>query len=139
MKTDLKTDKAILTFGYGNRSNYDDLIAHIENHHVAYVIDVRLKPRAWTRKWYGDRIENLCQSQGIEYKSIADLGNTSGTKEWIPVDHDAANQALKKVAELAESKTVLLLCAEKDFHRCHRTEVAERLQELVNLPINHLA
>lgn len=40
----------ILTFGYGNRKNYDDLLDYIDKFDISCVIDVRLSPRAWSRK-----------------------------------------------------------------------------------------
>ncbi|WP_287659355.1 MULTISPECIES: DUF488 family protein [unclassified Microcystis] len=48
------------------------------------------------------------------------------------------DEVLQYIAKKAQSKTVLLLCAEMDYHRCHRVEVAEKLQELTHQPINHL-
>ncbi len=59
----------ILTFGYGNRQNYDRFIEYLEDYHVKYVIDVRMKPRAWSRKWYGEEIKNLCLSKKVQYIS----------------------------------------------------------------------
>lgn len=128
----------ILTFGYGNRRSYDRFIDYLESYHVEYVVDVRLRPRAWSRKWYGEEIESLCSSKNIEYISQTNLGNTSGKANWIPPDEKAAEMALEKVAELAQKGTVLLLCAELDPKRCHRTEVARKLEGLVSLPVEHL-
>jgi uncharacterized protein (DUF488 family) len=129
----------ILTFGYGNRKDYEEFITYLEDFHVSCVVDVRFRPRAWTRKWYGEQIEKLCISKGIKYVSKVFLGNTSGNANWVPPDADEANKSLKEVAEMTTSGTILLLCAEKDWHRCHRVDVANQLEQLVQLPVKHLA
>jgi uncharacterized protein (DUF488 family) len=128
----LSKPQYILTFGYGNRKNYEELIAYIQEYAVNYIIDVRQKPSAWSRQWYGNQIEKLCQSKGIKYLSKTALGNISGNQNWIPSDKDEANKSLEEVAEIAQTNTVLLICAEKDWRRCHRVDVAKKLEELVN-------
>ncbi|MBE9118570.1 DUF488 domain-containing protein [Lusitaniella coriacea LEGE 07157] len=138
MKKTSKDKKFILTFGYGNRSSYDDLLGYANEFHVDLLIDVREKPRAWSRKWYGDQIQKFCDKQGIEYLSETTLGNTSGTSHWVSPKPDKAKQVLQDIARKAESKTVLLLCAEMDHHKCHRVDVAKKLKELIHQPIKHL-
>lgn len=138
MKNPPTKQSLILTFGYGNRSSYDSLLAYINEFEVDFLIDVREKPRAWSRKWYGDQLEKLCHQQGIEYLSEKTLGNISGTSHWVSPEPEKVDQVLQDIAKKAQSKTVLLLCAEMDYHRCYRVEVAEKLQELTHQPINHL-
>jgi uncharacterized protein (DUF488 family) len=128
----------ILTFGYGNRSNYDALLKYIKEYKIDILIDVREKPRAWNRKWYGDQLEKLCGEQGIEYLSETTLGNVSGTIHWVSPHPEKVDRVLQEIAKESQSKTVLLLCAEMDYRRCHRVEVAKKLQELTHQPINHL-
>ncbi|MBR8828423.1 MAG: DUF488 domain-containing protein [Gomphosphaeria aponina SAG 52.96 = DSM 107014] len=128
----------ILTFGYGNRSNYDALSKYIRDFLVDCLIDVREKPRAWCRKWYGDQIEKFCHQQKIEYLSERALGNTSGTSHWVSPVPEEVEGVMKEIAVKLRSQTVLLLCAEMDHRRCHRLEIAEKLKELSNQPIKHL-
>lgn len=128
----------ILTFGYGNRKNYDAFLDYIDEFDVSCVIDVRLSPRAWSRKWYGDALEKLCSSRSICYLSKISLGNLSGCSDWIPPEIGEAEKALSEVAKILESGNVLLLCAEMDCSRCHRSEVASRLQALTGSSVEHL-
>ena len=128
----------ILTFGYGNRRNYESLLNYIEKFKVNLLIDVREKPRAWSRRWYGEQIKKFCDEQGIEYLSEKTLGNISGSNHWISPNPDKANEILEDIAKKYQSKTILLLCAEMDHHRCHRAEVAKELQKLIDKPIEHL-
>ncbi|MEL6458407.1 MAG: DUF488 domain-containing protein [Cyanobacteria bacterium J06636_27] len=128
----------ILTFGYGNRKDYQQLIEYFEQYKVLFLIDVRIRPRAWSRKWYGDAVEKLCISKGIKYISKSALGNTSGNEKWLPPSKIEAEKSLEEVAKCACHGTVLLMCAEKDWNRCHRTEVANELKKLVDSSIQHL-
>ncbi|MDJ0735027.1 MAG: DUF488 domain-containing protein [Nostocaceae cyanobacterium] len=130
--------KYILTFGYGNRKTYEEFIEYLEKFDVKWVIDVRFRPRAWSRKWYGEQVEKLCISKGINYVSKVYLGNTSGNANWEPPNQKEAEESLKNVAEMTSAGTVLLMCAEKDWRRCHRVEIAEKLEKMVNLPVKHL-
>lgn len=136
--SDISQDKYILTFGYGNRKNYDLFLEYLQTFDVKYVIDVRISPRAWSRRWYGEQIKKLCLSKNIKYLSTTSLGNTSGKENWIPPNKEEAIASLHEVAEMARMGTVLLLCAEMNPHRCHRVDVANRLGKLVSLPVQHL-
>jgi uncharacterized protein (DUF488 family) len=117
----------VVTWGYGNRPDYDRFESILKRYGVGIVVDVRKSPRAWTRRWYGDQIRAFCESQGIQYSSKPALGNTSGKAEWIPPDREQADIALGEVAAVARQNTTLLLCSEKNSAHCHRTEVAQQL------------
>lgn len=129
----------IFTFGYGNRKNYDQILEYIKFFKIKYVIDIRRHPRAWSRLWYGNKLSTLCQLNSIKYVSKTNLGNTSGNQKWIPENQEAADRELNEVAEIVKEANVLLLCAEKDSMRCHRTEVAICVSKLTGVPVKHLS
>lgn len=131
-------EKLILTFGYGNRKDYDAFLDYLKGFNVTCVIDVRLSPRAWSKRWYGDAVEKLCVSRNIQYISKTSLGNLSGCNQWVPPENKEAEQTLSEVAEMLETGNVLLLCAEMDSSRCHRVEVASKLQDLTSASVKHL-
>ena len=128
----------ILTFGYGNRKSYNDFLKYLESFNVNVVVDVRVSPRAWTRRWYGSEIEKLCQFNDINYISPTALGNTSGNNNWIPPIESEAKHALSEVSLLAQSQTILLLCSELRPSDCHRVMVAQKLHELCGVSVEHL-
>ena len=134
----LSDKKSIFTFGYGNRKDYDVFLKYVDEFKIDCIVDIRLSPKAWTRKWYGDAIEKLCNSNHIEYLAKASLGNTSGRSNWIPPEQAAADQTLAELVDILDTKNVLLLCAELDSSRCHRVDVANKLQELTNTSVVHL-
>lgn len=128
----------IFTFGYGNRKDYDSLLSYVQKFNITYVIDVRIKPRAWSRKWYGDAIENFCNSQNIHYCTRPALGNTSGCSNWVPPKPTEAKESLGELSKILKKENILLICAEMDSARCHRTEVAASLQAMTSASITHL-
>ncbi|MDR9403118.1 MAG: DUF488 domain-containing protein [Halothece sp. Uz-M2-17] len=128
----------VLTFGYGNRKSYDTLLEYIKKYNITCIVDVRLSPRAWSRKWYGDAIEKLCSSKNITYMSKTSLGNISGNSHWIPPEQEEADKTLSEIAEISKGENILLLCAEMNCAKCHRTEIAHKLHELSNATVKHL-
>ena len=100
-------------------------------------MDVRISPRAWSRKWYREQIQSFCSSQSIKYVSQTALGNTSGSYNWIPPNQAEADAALMEIA-LAKIGNILLLCAEMDSRRCDRVDVANCLSKLLSTPVKHL-
>jgi uncharacterized protein (DUF488 family) len=128
----------ILTFGYGNRTNYEELQSYIEKYNVAFLIDVRKKPRGWSTIWSAPKLSDFCESIKISYISKISLGNESGRSDWIPPDLKEAEKALREISKLAKQYNVLLMCAEKDWRKCHRTEVSERLKDKTKGQVLHL-
>ena len=132
------SNKYILTFGYGNRKDYSEFLEYLQNFDVKCVIDVRKSPRAWSRRWYGDKIENLCQSKNIQYISKVSLGNISGKANWVSPTPEKVDADLSEIAEIVAQGNILLLCAELDPARCHRVEVANCLNKLISVQVKHL-
>lgn len=124
----------IYTFGYGNCSSLDPLVLLLKKYSIDLVIDVRVKPRGWSFKWSEPYLKKFFEEK---YISVPELGNTTGTKTWIPPDWKKAKIKLKEIS-LLKGRTILLLCSEKEYTRCHRTEVAEMLSKMSSTKIKHL-
>jgi uncharacterized protein (DUF488 family) len=138
MKKNPKSPKfSVVTFGYGNRKNHDDIIKVILDYQVTYLIDVRKKPKGWSSMWSASGLTNLCQQLGIQYWSKTELGNDSGNRSWIPPNAEKAEIALSEIQRLLPNNNILLLCAEKDPDRCHRVEVSERIKALCGGDLVH--
>lgn len=126
------TTSVIYTFGYGNRPTADSLLGFLGEYEIPYLIDVRLRAKAWTRRWWGDSVKQVVEGVGVSYLPRPDLGNTSGTAKWIPPDTSKAVLSLMEIRELLlEKGSVMLMCAELDNQKCHRTAIAQKLQEMV--------
>lgn len=105
---------------------------------VNVLVDVRLKPKAWNRKWWGDKVKEFCEINDVKYISEPALGNISGNAKWIPPNKNEARNSLERMAAEIQNQTILLMCAELDHARCHRTEVANMLQSMTSRDIRHL-
>lgn len=129
----------LYTFGYGNRPNYDVLKKYLTEHQIRYLVDVRLRPAGWSRIWHRDNLDKFCQNLGIDYISDQNLGNTSGKANWIPPDLALAKASLLAIEARLKQGPVMLMCAELDYTRCHRTDIATGINKLTNCPIVHLS
>ena len=118
----------ILTWGYGNRS-VDDLRRIVEEQGIARVVDVRRSRRTGNPRVRVNELEGI---RGYLWWSF--LGNTKGVPEgtWQPASEQGAHRGLVMLStHLRAGRKVLLMCAEADHQRCHRTEVARRLAAMV--------
>ncbi|MDX2271029.1 MAG: DUF488 domain-containing protein [Cyanobacteriota bacterium] len=138
MDDDLLSQKVIFTFGYGNRTSYSQLGSYFLQYDLKYLIDVRLSPKAWSRIWYRDEVENFCKSIGVKYISATALGNTTKTNKWVPPDLKNADLILREISKIVETDNVVLLCAELDPSRCHRVQVANELCMISNASVKNL-
>lgn len=129
----------IFTFGYGNRTSHNQLIKYFQSREIKYLIDVRFTPYGWSSLWHCTELEKVCKNNGVQYISKKDLGNTSGKPEWVPPDKKRASIALQDVAKLCKDYNIILMCSELDVKRCHRKEIAERLERMVDEIVIHLS
>ncbi len=119
---------AVFTVGHSNRS-LEDLIALLREAGVQMVVDVRRFPGS--RRWPWFRKEDLkagLEAEGIRYVW---LGGTLGgyTRPPYPeyMTTPAFRQGLEALEQLAREAPVAILCAEKDWRRCHRRFIAQAL------------
>lgn len=122
-----KEPPIIYTVGHGAADfpTVSDLLAR---HAIATIIDVRSRPYSrHATDFNKDTLSDLAQAAGFGYRWMGDtLGGLDGTPE-------AASflAALHQVSALARTAPVVLLCAEGDPSRCHRSTVlAPALEEM---------
>ncbi len=126
------------TIGYGGRDN-NSLISALKEMNAEAVIDVRHKPYCgWNRNFCGEVLKDKLAAEGIDYLWISDLGNMTRDINKIKLVNEA--RGIEKVLSVAtqyEYDTVVLLCAEADEKKCHRSYVRDKLAAAVNLPSFH--
>ena len=88
-------------------------------------------------QWIGEVIP------GCRYVWFKELGNSSGKLPWVT--NDRAEEALEAIAKTLRREgdtqhrgPLVLLCAETDPKRCHRSEIAERLAMMTGCSLVHL-
>lgn len=123
------------TMGYGGRDT-NSLIRALKGIDADAVVDIRHKPYCgWNRDFCGEVLKEKLAAEGIDYLWISDLGNTTRDINNIKLVNEA--RGIEKVLAVAaqyEYDTVVLLCAEADEKKCHRSYVRDKLAAAVNLP-----
>lgn len=108
----------LLTIGYGGKKP-TDFFSELEALAPDFIVDVRENPRA--RAHFEKRLDH--------YIWIKELGNSSRTMPPKLVDEV---EGLAKLEELCVgTNRIVLLCAEKDENRCHRSYVKERIVDIL--------
>jgi uncharacterized protein (DUF488 family) len=112
---------------------------------VDIVVDVRLTPISRKRGFSKRSLAEHLESAGIRYEHLRALGNPKDNRAGFAGDADEldaaltryaellgdedAAAALARVAELATSSRVAVLCFEASDHRCHRQVVLTRVDD----------
>ena len=109
----------IYTVGYGKDLGVEGLKVIIEKHQIGILIDLRSKPYS---QWRSDVNRKALEKAIPQYQWRGDiLGGFSQIKE-----SDIDNLSIK-----GKTKNLLLMCAEKDYRKCHRELIiASRFREI---------
>lgn len=109
----------IYTIGYTGRKPEE--IKQAVRERGAVLLDIRFSPRSRVPQWTKKRLTELL---GERYKHVKALGNINYKGGPIELVDFEAGKAIIDGFEVP----VVLMCACKDQHRCHRTTVAQMLQ-----------
>ena len=117
----------MLSIGHGTQS-FSSIAALLNRYHIATVIDVRTRPYSHhAPDFRKETLSSLAKAAGFGYRW---MGDTLGGLGKAP-DPAALLASLAQVLGLARSAPVVLLCAEGDPSRCHRsTLLAPRLEDM---------
>lgn len=134
----------LYTIGYGNKG-FQSVLDRLANvlrktggsHFL--VFDVRRKPRGWCRELAWPAIAKGLQINGHEYRHCPYLGN-NGNAERVKLCNERLGLAELHTAleGLTNGTELVLLCAEWDHNRCHRTHVAQLAAQLYGVGVVHL-
>jgi len=118
----------VFTVGHGNRS-LEALIALLREAGVRGVVDVRRFPGSRRWPWFRKAsLQAALEAAGLRYEW---LGETLGGYTQPPypeyMETEAFREGLARLEALARERPVALLCAEKDWRRCHRRFIAQAL------------
>lgn len=100
----------------------------------ATLLDIRLVQRSRVPHWNGTALARLL---GDAYLSLQELGNRTFRSGGPVVLHDPT-AALPIVAGVLERQPAILLCACRDWQRCHRSVAAAYLAEQLGVTVTHL-
>ena len=133
----------IYTIGHSTHS-IETFIAMLQAFDIQVVADIRSLPGS--RKFPQFNQENLkvsLEDVGIQYVHLTDLGGRRKAKKdskntsWNNVsfrgyadymETEQFENAVKKMAHLAEEKTLVYMCSEAVWWRCHRSMLSDYLK-----------
>jgi len=112
----------IRTVGHSNRT-LEVFLEILAGHRVETLVDVRSVP--WSRRWPWFRKRELAHAlreRGVDYLyQGGDLGGRPGPEG--PVPREAFEAAVSRMMTLARESRLVLMCAEADPGRCHRSRL----------------
>ena len=130
---------SVVTIGYEGRQ-LDEFIAELFDRRVEVVFDVRENAISRKPGFSKRRLGEALTLAGIEYRHLSSLGNPKSNRDAFRtgepaarnaflrhLDDDGSRAALANVAAAARSRTVALMCFERDHATCHRSSIADRL------------
>ncbi len=116
----------LLTIGYGGKKPAE-FFSELEEMSPDFIVDVRENP---TRAYLGCYTKAHFEKRFEHYIWIKELGNRSRELPPQLVNEDAGMTRLEKLCKKGER--VVLLCAEKDETRCHRSYIKERITDILD-------
>ncbi len=120
--------RRVFTVGHGNRS-WEDFWAVLQGAGVQQVVDVRRYPRS--RRWPHFNREALAAAlarQGVGYHWLGEaLGGYAQPPYPAYMQTEAFARGLAHLEALAARQPTAVLCAERDWRRCHRRFIADAL------------
>jgi uncharacterized protein (DUF488 family) len=136
------SESVILTVGHSNHEEAE-FLELVRGAGVELIADVRANPRSRYPQFNRSALAGTMKAAGIGYAPLgAELG---GRREPLPdsvntaleegpfrgyADHIASEQfaaGLDFLVELARERRTAVMCAEADWHRCHRRLIADVL------------
>ncbi len=132
----------VFTVGHSTRS-FEELLELLRAHGVERLVDVRTVPRSRRNPQFNrDTLAKSLRNRRIGYRHMKDLGglrrpardsvNTAwrnasfrGYADYMQTE--SFDTALGRLAELAQEKATVIMCAEAVPWRCHRSMIADAL------------
>lgn len=141
--------RSIYTIGHGNRT-VEDLIRLLQQHRIAYLIDVRSQPYSRYQPEFSQKdLESHLNAHGIRYVFMGDsLGGrpdapecyTDGKVNYELLREQDFYQAGLERLENAwrQDLGVMLLCSEQKPENCHRSKLIGRSLVTRGIPVAHI-
>ncbi|MBE1551144.1 uncharacterized protein (DUF488 family) [Mycobacterium sp. OAS707] len=140
----------VMTIGYQNRT-VDDVVAMLRSADVKVLVDVRLTPLSRKAGLSKNGLAARLHDVGIDYVHLPQLGNPRDNRGAFRRGVQAAvaryreelrtpegQAALGELFRLASQIRVALMCFEANAAECHRSMVADALDEIGSVQTIHL-
>jgi uncharacterized protein (DUF488 family) len=139
------------TIGYEG-SEIEDFISELKRTGIDLLVDVRDLPLSRKKGFSKNSLRAALEGSGIVYQHMKVLGDPKPGREAARngellkfrqifsahIANDDARDALRDIVDQAKSKSVCLMCFERDHRYCHRNILIESMKKLCNLEVRHL-
>jgi uncharacterized protein (DUF488 family) len=122
----------------------DEFVELLRRHGIELLADVRTVPKSRRMPWFwGEALAGSLPEAGIEYRHFKDLGGFRRPRPDSPnggwrveafrgyadyMDSVAFRSALGElIRTTADGRQTAVMCAEADWHRCHRRLISDAL------------
>ena len=141
--------KKIVTIGYEN-ADFNDFLTTLETLGVTTLLDIRELPISRRPGFAKTALRDGLASVGIDYRHEPRLGSPKDIRHQLRDDGDYKkffkdfDRYLRTQTTLLEqlsgelTGTVALLCYERDPNECHRSRIAEIVQERTGALVRNL-
>jgi len=121
--------KSMYTLGTSRRSE-EDFIEILLAYDIRSVIDVRSFPRSRIPIFSRENLEPLLNREGIEYHFLGiELGGLRKGGYIAYTITDSFTKGIDKLESLAQTKTSVIICAERFPWKCHRKWITRELNK----------
>lgn len=141
----------LATIGY-EKSTPEDFITTLQEQGIEVLVDIRDRAQSRRRGFSKTALATAAENAGIEYIHFRALGDPKEGRDaarsgqidkFIEIFTSVlaerpAQEALAEVAELAKSRTICLMCYERDHRHCHRKIVSDELEVTLGCRTIHL-
>ena len=116
----MENRKPIYNIGYQGRTQ-QEFIELLKAKGITLLVDLREKPFSRLPGFNQKPLRHALRAAGIDYKPMGYLlgGFTCKRGAW--------QEGCEQLAELSRENTIVMMCMETDYRKCHRKEVAEML------------
>jgi uncharacterized protein (DUF488 family) len=120
----------IFTIGHGGLSR-DEFLRRLQTHGIAALADVRRFPTSKRHPHFSRAaLSAALNEQGIVYHWLGEkLGGYRSEGYETYTNTEDFQQGCKELIHLAELQPLAFMCAELDYHACHRRFIAAYLQQ----------
>mgnify|MGYP001045508836 CR=1 FL=1 len=130
------------TIGYEGR-DFDQFLETIRNERIEVLVDIRKDAFSKRDRNFNEGVlSKMVANANIKYIHLPELGVDYAQRQELKTNHDYESyfkqysdyldknrDLVSFLADLSKNDTVCLMCYEKDFRRCHRIVLADKLEK----------
>lgn len=146
----MESEMTLYTLGYEGL-DIMSFVAMIKRHKVSTVVDVRERAQSRKAGFSKGALSEALRVAKIDYTHMPSLGCPKPVRDQYRKDGcwqmytkgfmaylETAEQAVAELAAYAQEASCVLICYEADFNYCHRSMVAQAVQNITGMAIKHL-